>query len=113
MDTARASGRLWQAWFNSDGETGEEPPEDIKALWELGERYLQAQYGSEEYYAPGNEFYDTHFEAMYMIGTIQRPPQPLLFASNLRNTPPSDTEGLWSWSYRQWVMFMPEQWYFE
>lgn len=110
---ARASGQLWQDWLNSDGESGEEPPEDIKALWDLGERYLQAQYGSEEYYALGNEFYDTHFGALYMIGTIQRPPQPLLFKSNLRNTPPSDTEGLWSWSYRQWVMFMPEQWYFE
>ncbi|MCY4022121.1 MAG: ABC transporter substrate-binding protein [Anaerolineaceae bacterium] len=110
---ARASGRLWQDWFNSDGESGMEPPEDIKALWDLGERYLQAPYGSELYYELGNEFYDTHFEALYMIGTIQRPPQPLLFKTNLRNTPPSDTEGLWSWSYRQWVMFMPEQWYFE
>ena len=110
---ARASGNLWRDWLNSDGANGEEPPEDIKELWNLSQEFLQQTYGSEEYLRLGKTFTNKSFEGLYQIGTVQRPPQPLLFKSNLRNTPPNDTEGLWSYSYRQWVMFMPEQWYFE
>ena len=56
--------------------------------------------------ALGKEFYKQSFEGLYQIGTIQRPPQPLLFKKNLKNTPPNDTTGQWSWSYRQWVLFL-------
>ena len=110
---ARSSGVLWQEWLTSDGEEGEEPPAEIIELWEMGEEFLALPYGSDEQVALGKEFYERHFQNMYMIGTIQYPPQPLLFKQNLRNTPPNDTTGLWSWSYRQWVQFLPEQWYFE
>ena len=110
---ARASGHLWREWLQSDGEEGEEPPQEIQDLWNLGEEFLDAPYGSEEWLALGKEFFKKSFEGLYQIGTIQRPPQPLLFKTNLKNTPPNDTTGQWSWSYRQWVMFLPEQWYFE
>ena len=78
----------------------------------MGEQYLALPYGSQEQIALGKEYYKKHQEALYVIGTIQMPPQPLLFKNDLCNTPPNDTAGMWSWSYRQWVMFMPEQWYF-
>ncbi len=110
---ARAGSKLWFDWLNSGGERGEEPPEDIKQLWDLSEAWLQQPYGSESYLELGKEFHNMTFGGLYQIGTIQRPPQPLLFKNSLKNTPPNDTEGLWSFSYRQWVMFMPEQWYFE
>ena len=110
---ARASGHLWREWLQSDGEEGEEPPQEIQDLWNLGEEFLDAPYGSAEWLDLGKEFFKKSFEGLYQIGTIQRPPQPLLFKTNLKNTPPNDTTGQWSWSYRQWVMFMPEQWYFE
>ncbi len=110
---ARAGSKLWFDWLNSGGEKGEEPPEDIKQLWDLSEAWLQQPYGSESYLELGKEFHNMTFSGLYQIGTIQRPPQPLLFKNSLKNTPPNDTEGLWSFSYRQWVMFMPEQWYFE
>ena len=110
---ARASGHLWRQWLQSDGENGEEPPQEIKDLWAAGEAFLEAPYGSDEWLEAGKAFYNLSMGGLYQIGTIQRPPQPLLFKSNLKNTPPNDTTGQWSWTYRQWVMFMPEQWYFE
>ena len=110
---ARASGHLWRQWMQSDGEDGEEPPQEIKDLWATGEAFLDAKYGSDEWVELGKQLYNQSFSGLYQIGTIQRPPQPLLFKTNLKNTPPNDTTGQWSWSYRQWVMFMPEQWYFE
>ena len=75
--------------------------------------WLQQPYGSDSYLEIGKQFHDMTFRGLYQIGTVQRPPQPLLFKEALKNTPPNDTDGLWSFSYRQWVMFMPEQWYFE
>ena len=110
---ARASGHLWRQWMQSDGEDGEEPPQEIKDLWAAGEAFLEASYGSDEWLELGKEFYRLSMGGLYQIGTIQRPPQPLLFKTNLRNTPPNDTTGQWSWTYRQWVLFLPEQWYFE
>ena len=110
---ARGSGHLWRQWLQTDGADGEEPPQEIKDLWSLGDAFLEAPYGSDEWLEVGKEFYRETFGGLYQIGTIQRPPQPLLFKKNLKNTPPNDTTGQWSWSYRQWVMFMPEQWYYE
>ncbi|MEM6428508.1 MAG: ABC transporter substrate-binding protein [Deinococcota bacterium] len=105
-------GLAWNEWLMTDGATGEAPPVDIQELWELGETYLQADYNSQEQLEIGQEFYTQTFRNLYQIGTVQLPPQPLLFKTNLCNTPPEDTQGLWSWTYRQWIMFMPEQWYF-
>ncbi|MCY4070134.1 MAG: ABC transporter substrate-binding protein [Chloroflexi bacterium] len=110
---ARASGHLWRQWLQSDGENGMEPPQEIQDLWNVGEDFLDAPYGSDEWLELGKQFYKMSMEGLYQIGTIQRPPQPLLFKKNLKNTPPNDTTGQWSWSYRQWVLFLPEQWYFE
>ena len=110
---ARASGHLWRQWLQSDGENGMEPPQEIKDMWEIGDLFLDAPYGSDEWVELGKQFYQMSMEGLYQIGTIQRPPQPLLFKKNLKNTPPNDTTGQWSWSYRQWVLFLPEQWYFE
>lgn len=110
--SARASGHLWEDWFNTDGAEGMEPPQEIKDLWNLGQEFLEQAYGSGTYLELGSELFNMHFESLYVIGTVQRPPQPLLFRTNLMNTPPNDTEGQWSWTYRQWVLFLPEQWYF-
>ena len=110
---ARAGSKEWTDWLNSGGERGSEPPADIMELWDLSQLWLQQPYGSDAYLEIGKQFHDMTFRGLYQIGTVQRPPQPLLFKNTLKNTPPNDTDGLWSFSYRQWVMFMPEQWYFE
>lgn len=109
---SRAAAVLWQDWLQTDGETGEEPPAEIKELWELGEEFLQQPYGSDDYLRIGSEYYDMVYSNLYEIGTIQAPPQPLLFRNDLCNTPPNQNDTKWSWTYRQWVMFAPEQWYF-
>ena len=40
---ARASGHLWRQWMQSDGEDGEEPPQEIKDLWAAGEAFLDSR----------------------------------------------------------------------
>ena len=109
---ARAGAVQWQKWFNTDGAEGEEPPEDVKKMNEAFDNWGKSAFGSDDYKKYGKEAYDLSFKGLYQIGTIQLPPQALLFASDLMNTPPNNTTGKWSWSYRQWQMFMPETWYF-
>ena len=109
---ARHGAHGWRIYMQTDGADGIEPPNDIKLAWLMGDRLLESPYGSDEYHYWGNQMNDLVFGGTWFIGVIQLPPQPLLFDVDLRNTPPNDTEGLWSWSYRQWVMFMPEQWSF-
>ena len=109
---ARAGAVQWQKWFNTDGAEGEEPPEDVKKMNEAFDKWGKSAFGSDDYKKYGKEAYELSFKGLYQIGTIQLPPQPLLFASDLMNTPPNNTTGKWSWSYRQWQMFMPETWYF-
>lgn len=108
-----SAGVPWNQWLANDGEEGEEPPQEIIDLWEMSQELGDTPFGSDEFLTLGAEFHTMAIEPLYMIGTIQRPPQPLLFRTSLRNAPPNDTTGAWSWSYRQWVQFLPEQWYFE
>lgn len=110
---AKWAGLEWESWLTSDGEEGTEPPQEIKDLWNAGEELLATPYLSDEYVKKGKEFCELSVKGLWEIGTVGLPPQPLLIKNNLRNTPPVGTEAVWSWSYRQWVQFLPEQWYFE
>jgi peptide/nickel transport system substrate-binding protein len=40
---------LWQAWFSSDGASGEEPPELVKRIYRLVDQFQVATPGTEEY----------------------------------------------------------------
>ncbi len=108
----RENANAWEDYVTTDGKEGEEPPAEVLELSELAEDLGRLPFASDEYIEIGAELYKKSFEGLYQIGTIQAPPQPLLFDINLCNTPPNDTEGVWSWTYRQWVLYMPEQWYF-
>ena len=109
----RSLANNWQAWFESDGANGEEPPQEIKDLWAVSEEVLTLPYLSDEWISKAIEFNTMVIENMYMIGTIQRPPQPLIISQDLKNTPPVGTEAVWNVTARQWVPFTAEQWYFE
>ncbi len=102
------SGVPWSQWYNSDGAEGEEPPDYIKHLYQVIEDWLQTVPGTDEHIRLGKEIVTINMENLFNIGTVGMPPQPILLKKNLKNTP---TEGLWDWSFRQWVMFQADQWY--
>lgn len=102
--------RRWYLWWSTDGESGEEPPEEMKKVVKLTEEWQQVPIGTEEYRKIGKEILTLSVKNLWQIGTIGMPPQPILIKNNLKNTP---KEGLWDWGFRQWVQFMPDQWFFE
>ena len=106
-----SNGRPWQYWYNTDGAQGEEPPPDVKELFELSDRWLTMPPNTDEWRALGKELMKKNVEGMYQIGTVGMGPQPVLVADNLHNIP---DEGSWwyDWFAVWFAGYHADQWYF-
>jgi len=106
-----SNGRPWQTWYNTDGAQGEEPPPDVKELFELSDRWLTMPPDTDEWRALGKELMKRNVEGMYQVGTVGMGPQPVLVADNLHNIP---DEGSWwyDWFAVWFAGYHADQWYF-
>ena len=106
-----SNGRPWQTWYNTDGAQGEEPPPEVKELFELSDRWLTMPPNTDEWRALGKELMKRNVEGMYQVGTVGMGPQPVLVADNLHNIP---DEGSWwyDWFAVWFAGYHADQWYF-
>ncbi len=106
-----SNGRPWQTWYNTDGAQGEEPPPDVKELFELSDQWLTMPPNTDEWRALGKELMKRNVEGMYQVGTVGMGPQPVLVANNLHNIP---DEGSWwyDWFAVWFAGYHADQWYF-
>lgn len=95
----------WAQWKDTEGESGEEPPEEWKEQWERIANWRRAT-TEEEYLRLAQEVYDFYSEQVIFIGTVGYGPRPIVVKNNLRNVP---EEAL----YRGSKSLYPMQWYFE
>ncbi len=100
---------LWQQWFDSNGESGQEPPEDVKKIYELLDKFKVVKPGSEEYLEIGKEVLTISSKNLWIIGTVVSP-RVILLNNNLGNVP---TEGTFAWDYGFWSPYKGDQWYFK
>lgn len=100
---------LWRTWFASDGAQGEEPPVEIKELYDLCDQFAVAKPGSEEYMALGKDIATRYTEGLYVFG-IFLGPRVMIFSNKLGNTP---TEGTFANDYGFWDPYRGDQWYFK
>jgi peptide/nickel transport system substrate-binding protein len=73
----------WWAWVDSGGEEGEEPPDDVKRLYELGEAVAVTP--PDEVNAVMQEFYDDQAESLRILGTIGYIGKPAISNKQLGN----------------------------
>ena len=73
-------------WYQSGGRSGEEPPAEIKRLYDLYERAL-ATSDSQERLALEREIMEINGENLWMIGTVSIPKNICIAKENLRNVP--------------------------
>jgi peptide/nickel transport system substrate-binding protein len=80
-------GRLWNTWLATNGESGEEPPEDVKEFMNLVNRSIvvDGQAREEAIAAWKKMMYDN----VYVIVTVERVKYPLVVNKGLRNVPTS------------------------
>lgn len=78
-------GRQWTLWYLSGGESGEEPPQDIKDLEALHARGRVA--GPEEQIEIAQEIYRIWGQKLYHIGLVGMVPNVFIFNKQIRNIP--------------------------
>ncbi len=99
----------WATWNQTDGEQGEEPPEEWKQFYKTIDDWHNAM-TDEEYIRLAQEIYDFVSENVLAIGTVAECPQIRLVRNNLRNVPEVARAGGDVWFVRS---VNPPQWFFE
>ncbi len=106
-------GSPWKMWFDTNGESGEEPPEVVKKLHELIQEWITTQPDSEEYLRLGKEIFTINMENLWTIGDFAGGPSPVIVPQNLRNTAFQKGD-VYGWAgQRFWQIYCPQQWFFE
>jgi peptide/nickel transport system substrate-binding protein len=101
----------WRQWYDTDGKGGEEPPAEIKRLFQAIEEWRTAVPGSEDYKRLAKEVIDTNVRNLYHIGTVSMAPWPFIVKNTLGNVMET---GYWAgFPYRHFLPIQPEQWYFK
>jgi len=99
----------WAQWYITEGEKGEEPPENIKKLYEWWER-MKTTTDEEENIDLGRKILASQAENLWCIGTVGMYPQVVIVRNNLRNIP---QESLWGWDVMYTFPAHPEQFFFK
>ena len=76
---------LWNLWRTSGGEQGEEPPTEIKRLYELGVLINTVYPGTPEDIAYYDEIWQIHYDYIYQMPIAEKVKQPLIINSNIGN----------------------------
>lgn len=76
----------WNLWYETGGKKGEEPPEEIKKIWEWREKMI-ATMDEKERIELGKKIVAFQAENLWQIGTVGMVPQPVIVRDNLENIP--------------------------
>ncbi|MCX8062128.1 MAG: ABC transporter substrate-binding protein, partial [Anaerolineales bacterium] len=101
-------GASYLEWYNSGGQKGEEPPPDMKRLFELTEKFKTLNPGTEEYKKVGQEIGDIHMRNLFLIGILGPSPEVIIVKNRLGNFFPLKIVG---WEFYRMYPVRPDQWY--
>ena len=101
-------GLSWAEWMKTDGASGEEPPADVKKLFDLVDQFRNALPGTDEYIKVGQEIGDIHMQNMFLIGIIGPSPIVLIAKDRVGNMVVPPISGF---EYYREYPVRPDQWY--
>lgn len=99
----------WARWYLTKGKEGEEPPEEIKKLYQWWEK-MKITTDDKERIEMGKKIVASQAENLWSIGTVGMPPMPVLVKNNLRNVPEQMTYG---WAFLYTAHIPPAQFFFK
>jgi peptide/nickel transport system substrate-binding protein len=101
-------GPLWTEWFLTQGEGGEEPPDEVKKLYDYHIELLTVDSGSEQNQAALDKILKSHRDNIWNFQVAEEPYYPTFFSNRLGNVPQGvkqDTYGIiTSFSMEQWFI---------
>ncbi len=100
---------LWRLWLDTGGKSGEEPPEEVKRLWEIYTEEAMATTSEEERNILIREIMSIHSENLWIVGTVNIPWMLAIAKNNLRNVPQESLR----WYPGDPGVFRFEQFFFE
>jgi len=104
----------WSTWYNTDGESGEEPPDTEvgREADKQHERWVQImkEPNREKRIELGKAILESQAENLWSIGTVGKSPYPIVLSADLRNFPES---GFWVWDTKWACSRDPSQLYYE
>ncbi|MCK4617668.1 hypothetical protein KAT45_02070, partial [Candidatus Aerophobetes bacterium] len=101
-------GPEWRRWYDTKGKEGEEPPQEIRKIFNLADEWLNVAYGTEKYVKLANELITLNVKGFYLIGMVESSPRPVIRKNGLRN---ARREG---GQFRPGLgAYMTDQWFFE
>ena len=107
-DYTGISARLWDQWYSTGGEAGEEPPDELKEIYENHKIIVSSAMGSPEAVAAFQAILDNYRENIWIFVPVERSYYPTFFTPRMHNVPTgvSDAMGIVT-------MHSMEQWYIE
>ena len=113
---------LWYRWLHSQGQQGEEPPQQIKDLYKVW-KDLRKTADPKERIRLGKKLIRSQAENLWGIGTIGDTFRPIIINNRLHNVPEfmKDKDGnlvegepaLWGYPWYGTLLHHPEQFYIE
>jgi peptide/nickel transport system substrate-binding protein len=103
-------GAPWAEWHATNGAQGTEPPDDIKPLWDLTDKWKSSLPGSDDYIKIGQELAQVQIDRGMIIGTITSPPVITIVSRNLVNVP---TLSINAFEYYRTYPYRTDQWFFK
>jgi peptide/nickel transport system substrate-binding protein len=100
----------WAAWKASSGSQGVEPPEEVKNLYSLAEKFIQVPLGTSESDKIGQEIVKVHVDNLWKIGTVGEIVNPVMHRNDLKNFKKFTAKTYdfyWAYPYR------PNQWFIQ
>ena len=103
-------GAPWAEWHATNGAKGTEPPDDIKPLWDLVDKWKSSLPGSDDYVKLGQQIVQVQIDRGMLIGTITSPPAITIVSRRLGNVPKITVN---AFEYYRTYPYRTDQWYFK
>lgn len=103
-------GGPWAEWHATNGAQGIEPPDDIKPLWDLTDKWKSSLPGTDEYVKLGQQLVQVQMDRGMLIGTITGSPVITIVSRRLGNVP---KETVNAFEYYRTYPYRTDQWYFK
>ncbi len=98
----------WWTWLVSEGKEGEEPPTEVRRIYQSWLKQKTAA-NEKEKASLIKDILQLNAENLWVIGTVGMGPRPIIVKNNLRNVP----EKFAGWSQVASRRFNPEQYFFK
>ncbi len=85
--TPNFEGPLWNLWFANNGKKGEEPPKEVKRLFELNGEIMSVYPGTPEDRKLMAEIYQIHRDHIFQMPIAEHVKQPIILNAKIGNVP--------------------------